>query len=530
MTFCASKPKSWLGAILALGGVVRLVAFVWNTRLFGDVNLYALVARQWTETGRLDYPGKFDYFDPAPYLTLATPVSQHPPAWSWLAGMLTSIHLAPDEFTALKILCLVFGLTVIALGMSIARALAGSRAALITGLALALHPMLVDYSANGSPYIAVAAGALAAAYAALATERPAWMRGALAGAGAAAAWNFHGVGMLLVPAGLIALALNVPRERRTQSLGGFLGASAILLLPLFIWNHANFGKLLQSTSTFYVQGKLGLMHLTQEAGIIHYQIGELGWQHLAPYTFLALKSSLLFFLHLGSESGFAGLVLAGVACFTLRKKIPRARMAGVALVVLAIAVPCLGWPEFKYRFLVPTLPFVVVLAVIGLEELRGLRWPQWIPRMLAAGAIISCAVFWIVQISITGSPAKYYAYDLRHLRDYHLMREAADFLRDQPPGVVLAFSDYLDGGSEAVWWHGKPNVEARGFPDALVRKLAADFKPSYLLLSPQRRDLAASLCQGAQPCFENKEYLVYKPSGNALQQNSRISPQAVFLK
>jgi hypothetical protein len=41
-------------------------------------------------------------------------------------------------------------------------------------------PLLVDYSANGSPYIA-------AAYAALATERPTWIHGTIAGAGAAAA-------------------------------------------------------------------------------------------------------------------------------------------------------------------------------------------------------------------------------------------------------------------------------------------------------------------------------------------------------
>lgn len=526
MISCTPGPKSWLGAILALGAVVRLAAFTWNNRLFGDVNLYALVARRWSETGRLEYPGKFDYFDPAPYLALASPVTQHPPAWSWLAGLLTSAHLAPDEFTALKLLCLVFGLAVIVLGMGIARALGGNRAAVVTGLLLALHPMLVDYSANGSPYIAVAAGALAATYAALATERSAWARGALAGAGAAAAWNFHGVGMLLVPAGLAALALNIPRARRVHALGGFLVACGLLLIPLFAWNHANFGKILQSTSTFYVQGKLGLIRMTEEAGIIHYQVGELGWQHLWPYTLLALKSSLRFFLHLGLESGFAGLVLAGVACFALRKVIPRTRLAGVALVVFAITAPCLGWPEFKYRFLVPLLPFVIILAVIGWAELK-LKRPPWLSRLLATGAMAGCAVFWIVQIALTGSPAKYYAYDLRHLRDYRLMRQAADFLRDRPPGVVLSFSDPLDGGGEAAWWHGKIIVGARGFPDARIGKLTADFKPSYLLLSPRRRELVATMAPGATLRFENAGYLVYECFYQASPDNNLPNPRSI---
>lgn len=496
--------KKWGGAILGLGLAVRLAAFAWNDRLFGDVNLYALVAREWCSTGRLAYPGKFDYFDPTPYLALSSPVSQHPPAWSWLAGLLTSAHLAPDAFFALKLLCLVFGLAVIALGMGVARILGGTRAAVITGLLLALHPMLVDYSANGSPYIAVAACALAAAYAALADGRSALLRGALAGAAAAAAWNIHGVGMLLLPAGLAALWLNVPRAQRHRAVAGFFAASAALLLPLFAWNFAHFGEILHSTSTFYVQGKLGLMRMTQEAGIIHYQVGELEWRHLPPYALLAFKSSLQFLLHLGLESGFAGLMLAALGCLALRGKSPRLRLAGAALVPLAILAPCLGWPDFKYRFLVPALPFVVVLAVIGFDALSS-RAARWLPRTLAWGAAGGCVAFWIVQIVLTGSPAKYYAYDVDHLRDYRLMREAAEFLRTQPSGAVLS----LNGCVDSAWWHGKPFVNVPRFSAPIVRKLADDFKPAYLLVSPRRRNAIAALFGGAEPSFENRAYLVY---------------------
>jgi 4-amino-4-deoxy-L-arabinose transferase-like glycosyltransferase len=505
MTGDLPKFKSWLARIVALGAVVRLCAFTWNTRLFGDVNLYALVARQWRESGSLDYPAKFDFFASAPYLALNTPVSQHPPAWSWLAGLIASAGLGLDEFAALKLLCLFFGLALIILGMSIARTLAGNRAAVGTGLVLALHPMLVDYSANGSPYIAVAACVLAVIHALLVSECSVWLRGALAGTAAALACNFHGVGLLLIPSGFMGLALIAAPATRLRMLSGFTLASALLVIPLFAWNTAHFGSLLHSTSTFYLQGKLGLVHMVEDSTGIHYQVGELGWRHLGPYARLAFKSSLQFILHLGLETGFTSLLLAGFGCLTLKKNLSRNQLAAAALVVLTLIAPCLGWPEFKYRFLVLALPLVVILAVLGFEANRSsLRRP------FAVFALAGCTVFWVVQMALTGSPAKYYAYDLKHRDDYRLMKEAATFLGKQPHGVVLSFPSPLDGGVEAVWWHHQPAVLARGFTKSRLQRLNVDFQPAYLLLSPDRRDQVETIAPDATLCFENNGYLVYR--------------------
>jgi 4-amino-4-deoxy-L-arabinose transferase-like glycosyltransferase len=494
--------RSTLAAVTGVALIARLLALLWNDRLFGDVNLYALVARQWTQSSRLDYPLKFDYFDPAPYLALTSPVSQHPPAWSWLAGLLTRYGGLPDAFAALQLLSLLGGLAVVVLGTLIARRIAGDRCAFWTGLLLALHPLLVDFSANGSPYIAVAAGTLAVALAVVSPDRPAWTRALLAATGAAAAWNFHGVGLLLIPAGFIALALAPSRDRRLPLLATYILATALLVAPLIAWNLQQFGKPVHSTSTFYILGKLGLVSLANDSAGIHHLTTAPGWTHVFPYVALALKSSLLFLLHLSLETGFAGLAFAALGTFVFLRSGDRRTAFALLVITLALALPCLGWPEFKYRFLVLLLPLVLIAAAIGFRRSR-------LTSFLATGSIAGCLIFWCVQIILTGSPAKYYAYDREHLADYRLMRDAATFLRAQPPGAVLSLPHQLDGGVEAVWWHQHPAILARGFPPAVTRRLIADFRPAYLLLSADQAPQLPALSPHSRLLFANPAYHLY---------------------
>ena len=492
--------RSTLAVVTGVALIARLLALLWNDRLFGDVNLYALVARHWTQTGRLDYPLKFDYFDPAPYLALSSPVSQHPPAWSWLAGLLTRHAGLPDAYAALQLLSLLGGLAVVILGTLIALRLGGLRRACWTGLLLALHPLLIDFSANGSPYIAVAAGALAVVLATVSPDRPGWTRALLAATGAAAAWNFHGVGLLLIPAGFIALAIAPSRTSRLPLLAGYLLATTLLVAPLVAWNLQQFGKPLHSTSTFYILGKLGLVSLASDPTGIHFITTAPGWPHLLPYLGLALKSSLLFLLHLGLETGFAGLAFATLGTLVPLRSRDRRTALPLLIITLALALPCLGWPEFKYRFLVLLLPLVLIAATLGFRRSR-------LTTFLATGSVAGCLLFWCVQIALTGSPAKYYAYDREHLADYRLMREASAFLRAQPPGTVLSLPHQLDGGIEACWWHAHPAILARGFPLPVAQRLIADFRPAYLLLSADASP--SELTPTASLLFKNAGYHLY---------------------
>jgi hypothetical protein len=72
--------------------------------------------------------------------------------------------------------------------------------------------------------------------------------------------------------------------------------------------------------------------------------------------------------------------------------------------------------------------------------------------------------------------------------------------------VLIAFSDPLDGGTEATWWHHHPTVSVRGIAPDSLHRLIRDFKPAYLLLSPSRR---GDVPPSAQLRYESTGYLVY---------------------
>ena len=50
---------------LALG--LRASSFQWNDQLQGDVNLFALTAREFRHSGELRYPIKYEFSDQVPY-------------------------------------------------------------------------------------------------------------------------------------------------------------------------------------------------------------------------------------------------------------------------------------------------------------------------------------------------------------------------------------------------------------------------------------------------------------------------------
>ncbi|MDH4209458.1 MAG: hypothetical protein OEV76_11335, partial [Anaerolineae bacterium] len=81
ITFCA----------LVAGSALRIASFHWNDRLQGDVNLFALAAREFVNHSRLYYPMKIEYSDQVEYRALQAPADYHPPLWSFVGGLLGKI-------------------------------------------------------------------------------------------------------------------------------------------------------------------------------------------------------------------------------------------------------------------------------------------------------------------------------------------------------------------------------------------------------------------------------------------------------
>ncbi|MFH1496619.1 MAG: hypothetical protein ABII82_02220 [Verrucomicrobiota bacterium] len=494
--------RPWLLLGLVAFGV-RCAAIAWNAdRLFGDVNLFALVARDWVDHGTLNYPGKYDFSEASTYATLSSPAGQHPSAWPWLGGVVANLLGTRDTYFALQLCGLVGGLLVVAAGARLAWLVGGRRAALWCGGALALHPYLVDYSANGSPFIWLGLATLTIPLAALEPRLSAWTAGLVAGLAVGIAISVHGAGLALLPFGLIALFILRDRQRVATTASCLLVAG-LVLLPTCLWMHTHFGSWWHTTTTDYLLGKLGRIALVEQADGIRLIKGSLQWSDLPRALGLATVSTGNYLLHLACELGWLGLVGLGLGIAGFRRS-PEQRRLGLALALIALGVglPCWLWPSFKFRFLAGLLPLAVWL--VALAASRSTRFPRW-----AGGAVIGVLIFWGAQIVLTRSPAKYYAFDLEHRADYADMRAVAAVLAAQPPGVVLSFNQTLDGGTAAAYWHEHPFVSARGHPDAFLRRHAETFNVAYLWLSPERAEAVATLFPQASLLHAGDSHWVY---------------------
>ena len=205
----------------------------------------------------------------------------------------------------------------------------------------------------------------------------------------------------------------------------------------------------------------------------------------AIYLKNCLKIWGKFVIYIVWEWGPGALILGLLSMLFVFKK----RDAKLFILLLFLAtylLPVLLWPGFRSRFLVPVLPFVFILSAIGYHYLYT---QGGLARRLSTVAFFTSfgwfAISWLITSNLTGSPARYYTFDLKHKADYADMISLVEGMTELEKGVVIGAARSLDGGMEGIYWHGFPYVHARpwvsgdGWQWSLIERLQKDYHAQY---------------------------------------------------
>jgi hypothetical protein len=493
-----------LVSLMLLAGLfLRVVSFAWNDRLQGDVNLFALTAREFVLHDRLYYPMKYEYSDNVKYQVLRSPASQHPPLWSFVGGLLGKTACTDNTFFLLKVMCEIAGALLIAIIAYAGMRAGWPREALVAASCIALSPALIDFSANGSSYMM---SAIVVTLATILLEQSR-SRGAtnyvLAGALCGLGLQVHSA-LTLMPVAFLAFWL-WDRSLKLKGLIGFALAGLLALTPWMLWNLLHFGKPFYSYSSYYVLEKLGLTQTGIYGDVIATRIsGAIDATLLKRYALLVaetIRAALRSYL---SELGPFCLVLMLAGTVTLFKA-NRRRAAAFVLPYAIYAITISLWATFKYRFLVPLLPAAYAAAAFGFVELCDKR-RFW---RLAGYVCLLGTLAWGIPSFFEQPPTRYYLDDNIHAADYERMRPLAMALGSLEPGVTLGHSNSLDGGIETVYWHRFPFVYGRGFNTQEVQKLVHDFDVRYIWTDESTVHQIASEFPEARVILTNEPYYVF---------------------
>lgn len=492
-------------AVLA-GLLLRGLSYRWNSRLQGDVNLFALTAREYRSHGRLFYPMKYEYSDYVDYAEIATPASQHPPLWSLAAGVVAKVVDTGDTFAVLKVMCeaasLILLVTVLIFGRSdecggwVYPALCG----------LLLSPMLADFSANGSPYILLAVFVVLAGFLFVRLDPSRIISYMYLGVVCALGLLVHSA-MVCLPMAVAALTLIRYRKFRILGLISFSVVFAMALLPWAIWTYMHFGTPLYSYSSYHILKQLGAAEITLSGKIITTQATDQSvWITLHNYASLVWRLLVVFPMRFVVEMGpfWAGLAAIGVVQ-GLRE---RARdTVKFLLPSLCYCIVIVGWATYRERFLVPVLPTGYVLGGYGISVILRARRRA---ASILAFVWLCCALVLSLRGFLDRPPTTYYAGDSEYAEQYSSMRTLVEQLQELQPGTILGCSHLLDGGMETAYWLGWPYVYGRELGDDEIRKAVADFDIDYVWVDVDRLARIRSILPNAVVVLENGPFYVLR--------------------
>lgn len=496
------------------GSILRIWSFQQNTRLYGDVNLFALTARQLAMHGRLTYPMKYDYTPQALYLSPESPASQHPPLWPLLGAILARLWNSPDTFLMLKLFSLFTGFCLWILFLP--KPKPPSLTKLIPFGLISISPWLVDFSTNGSPYILITLILILAEWLRRSKLPP--RKSALIGFGAfcALAILTH-YNLILLPLSFVIGILTqeaIPTPKKLLNLGIFLIAFLFFFSPWLAWNWNTFGQWLHTPSSFYILEQLGLAHIELAQDRVVWTVKAVSITSvLRRYSLLLAKSAWAGgrqLMDMLTPPGFFCL-LAGLGLHWKQNQ-PHSQTSWIinglrplTSPVMLYLLTILLWATYKTRFLIPLLPASYLLigesVDHGLRAMKGRAWLLWTG--------IALLFLWTMLPYRLQPLNLYYGTEtFSHAQQYDQMKELANLLAEKPGGVILGLSSSLDGGIETIYWAKQPFVTGRGLNESIWKKLATDFQVRYLWSECTQKDILQRLFPNLQIYLSNDLYCV----------------------
>ena len=470
-----------LGVVLA-GTVLRLMSVHWNQRLQGDVNLYALTAREFYRVSRLEYPFKYDYYGASRYESMRSQATQHPPLFPFLGWIdfqtdpkQRYVHRRSEVYVSSRVL-IVLGLVVVLARVTPLRVSDRRSHSLLA----AFLPMLVDFSGNGSPYIILAAILAGVSIVLLRFDPDRPRHYVLIGILLALGYMVHGAITLAVPGVILFFALNA-RRLRFSYLIMLCAAGFLTLAPMMVWNMSYQGVPIYSTSPVIMRIRLGPPRSASETGssrhIRRLEVSGPYWGASRELEWDAVQA------HLGNLTIAVGPGMLLLASMGLKRLLDKGldHVCCHARPIRQLPGIQLADPLPQARFLVPVFPVMCVVASVGYKALTAVGRRGMI---LASLLLLLSAVWWIADFRFSPNQTRYYFEDTAYTADYDAMKQLALRMRTIRPGVVLGYSRRLDSGLEAVYYHDLPFVSGRGgfnlFDRPEVEKLVQDFHVSYI--------------------------------------------------
>ncbi|MBI1813331.1 glycosyltransferase family 39 protein [Candidatus Peregrinibacteria bacterium] len=417
--------------ILLLGFLVRVQAVRWNWFMHSDVVGDASVAASVHRDGHFLVFPRLETVDPSAY-TLPPPsqgelLKLHGPLLPFLGAGLIVLwgggSTFADGFLALRILTLLGGTLVILLSFLVASRLLDRTAGLAAAAWTAASFVLIDYSGNGALYTLQGVVYLLWLLVALSSPslRCTLLLGVLAGLGYLITFQC----ILLLPAGLFVLAMDVrPGKRFLLHAAAFAGVAILIASLWLIRNAVLFGDPLQghAANMRYVYSKAGIdvppdilpsislrEKLSLFAGVVGVWLPDNLYYAARKFFILAPIAFFLFCY---------GLIDIVFSRERLRRMFPI-----LALITLQILLDA-AWPVWKFRFFVPLIPPVFLIA---LEELWHLpitaRWRQ------AFVGVTFAAIIAVSVLTYRATPTHTTYYDGALTQDPFHGSEEMDYLR-----------------------------------------------------------------------------------------------------